>query len=132
MQDKVFDLIKKEEKRQKEVLEMIPSENYASKAVREAVGSVLMNKYSEGYPHKRYYQGNKIADMVEDLANDRNISKSLSDITGKILNIKTFDSSNEVTRRLLLDEDPEIRKLYKEELAKSGVEWRMSKFFPGE
>jgi replicative DNA helicase len=52
---------------------------------------------------------NTAFDMVEDLANDRNISKSLSDITGKILNIKTFDSSNEVTRRLLLDEDPEIR-----------------------
>jgi len=52
---------------------------------------------------------NTASDVVEDLANDRDISKSLSDITGKILNIKTFDSSNEVTRRLLLDEDPERR-----------------------
>lgn len=69
--DKVFELIKKEEKRQKETLMMIPSENYASKAVREAVGSLLMNKYSEGYPGRRYYQGNKIIDEIETLAIER-------------------------------------------------------------
>jgi glycine hydroxymethyltransferase len=64
-------LILAEEKRQREVLEMIPSENYASKAVMEAVGSCLMNKYSEGYPKKRYYQGNKIIDEIELLAIER-------------------------------------------------------------
>jgi glycine hydroxymethyltransferase len=67
----VFNLIKKEEKRQREVLEMIASENYASKEVLEALGTVLNNKYSEGYPHKRYYQGNAVADEVEVLAQDR-------------------------------------------------------------
>jgi len=69
--DKVFELIKKEEERQRETLMMIPSENYASKAVRVAVGSVLMNKYSEGYPGRRYYQGNNIIDEVETLAIER-------------------------------------------------------------
>lgn len=67
----IYDLIKEEEKRQEEVLEMIPSENYTSKAVMEALGGVLTNKYSEGYPKKRYYQGNKIIDSVEILAQER-------------------------------------------------------------
>ena len=64
-------LIKAEEKRQTEVLEMIPSENYTSQAVMETLGTVLTNKYSEGYPKKRYYQGNAIVDEVEILAQER-------------------------------------------------------------
>lgn len=67
----IYNLTKEEEKRQKDVLEMIPSENYTSQAVIEALGSVLTNKYSEGYPKKRYYQGNKTIDSVEILAQER-------------------------------------------------------------
>lgn len=67
----IADIIHREEERQGTVLEMIPSENYASRAVIEAVGSVLTNKYAEGYPGARYYQGNDIVDEAENLARDR-------------------------------------------------------------
>jgi len=67
----IYQLIKDEQKRQREVLEMIPSENYASSAVLMALGNELNNKYSEGYPKKRYYQGNAVADSVEILAQER-------------------------------------------------------------
>ena len=68
MRDKVLNLIEREKDRQESTLMMIPSENYASKAVRDAIGSVLMNKYSEGYPGKRYYGGCEFVDQAEDLA----------------------------------------------------------------
>ncbi|OGY22229.1 MAG: serine hydroxymethyltransferase [Candidatus Woykebacteria bacterium GWB1_45_5] len=68
---KVAELIKKEEKRQRQDINLIPSENYTSRAVREALGSVFTNKYSEGYPFKRYYAGNKFVDEVESLAIER-------------------------------------------------------------
>jgi glycine hydroxymethyltransferase len=67
----IANLITKEILRQKEVLNMIPSENYCSEAVLDAVGSVLMNKYSEGYPKKRYYQGQENIDPLELLAISR-------------------------------------------------------------
>jgi glycine hydroxymethyltransferase len=67
----VFDAIAGEERRQKNGLELIPSENYVSKDVREASGSVLTNKYSEGYPGRRYYGGQDFTDVVETLAIER-------------------------------------------------------------
>lgn len=67
----VNDLILAERKRQSEVLELIASENYVSKSVLEALGSVLVNKYSEGYPRRRYYAGNEVIDQVEELAIER-------------------------------------------------------------
>ena len=67
----VAELIAAEQERQLETLCLIPSENYASPEVRAAAGSVLMNKYSEGYPGRRYYQGNGVIDQVEALAAER-------------------------------------------------------------
>ena len=63
----VFDLLAKELERQNTTLQLIASENFTSPAVLEATGSVLTNKYSEGYPTKRYYGGNQVIDEVEDL-----------------------------------------------------------------
>ncbi len=70
-QDKVFNLIKKEEKRQKEEIGLIPSENNVSPEVASVLSSVLSNKYSEGYPGRRYYEGNRYIDQIERLAQDR-------------------------------------------------------------
>jgi glycine hydroxymethyltransferase len=67
----LFGILDRELERQNTTLQLIASENFASRAVMEATGSVLTNKYSEGYPGKRYYGGNQIVDQVEDLARER-------------------------------------------------------------
>lgn len=67
----VFQALQLEGQRQWDGLEMIPSENYVSPAVLQALGSILTNKYSEGYPGKRYYGGNQYIDVIEDLARQR-------------------------------------------------------------
>lgn len=67
----IADLIARESRRQADTLRLIPSENYASAAVLAATGSCLTNKYSEGYPHKRYYQGQQYIDAIESLAIER-------------------------------------------------------------
>lgn len=85
----IYKLIKEEEKRQREVLEMIPSENYTSQAVMEALGTVLTNKYSEGFPKKRYYQGNEVIDKVETLACER--AKKLFDVP--YVNVQPYSGS---------------------------------------
>jgi glycine hydroxymethyltransferase len=64
-------LIHEENLRERDTIRLIPSENYASRAVLEACGSVLANKYSEGYPRKRYYEGQEVIDQVEELARNR-------------------------------------------------------------
>jgi len=67
----VYAAVQAEERRQREGIELIASENYASRAVREAAASVLTNKYAEGYPGKRYYGGCQFVDVVEELARER-------------------------------------------------------------
>ena len=67
----IAQLIRDEERRQHDKVRLIASENYASRAVLEATGSVLTNKYSEGYAGKRYYEGQQYVDQVESLAVER-------------------------------------------------------------
>lgn len=69
--EKIFDAIESEEHRQREGLELIPSENYVSREVLAALGSVLTNKYAEGYPGRRYYGGQENTDIIESLAIER-------------------------------------------------------------
>lgn len=73
--NEIFQLVKSEEDRQRDKIRLIPSENYVSAAVLEATGSVLTNKYSEGYATKRYYEGQEFVDAIELLAIER--AKSL-------------------------------------------------------
>ena len=68
---KIYEILEKEVDRQKNKLELIASENFVSPAVLEAAGSVLTNKYAEGYPGRRYYGGCEFVDMAEELARDR-------------------------------------------------------------
>lgn len=92
----IFSLIELEKKRQQNTLELIPSENLTSKAVMLAQGSVLTNKYSEGYPKKRYYGGNQYIDEIEQIAIDR--AKQLFNaehanvqpLSGAIMNIAVY------------------------------------------
>lgn len=86
---KIYSLIEKERKRQKEGIELIPSENYASKEVRKVLSSEFVNKYSEGYPGKRYYGGNEWVDEVERLAQER--AKTLFNV--EYVNVQPYSGS---------------------------------------
>jgi glycine hydroxymethyltransferase len=86
----VFAAIEGEEEREASGLELIPSENYVSKAVREANSSILTNKYSEGYPGKRYYGGQEFTDQVETLAIER--AKTL--FGASFANVQTLGGAN--------------------------------------
>ncbi len=89
MTDQIFQLIKEEKRRQQETLMMIPSENYASKNVLRVLGSVLQNKYAEGYPGRRYYQGQIFVDQIESLAVSR--AKKLFDVPH--VNVQPYSGS---------------------------------------
>ncbi|BCL61190.1 hypothetical protein DGMP_18830 [Desulfomarina profundi] len=67
----IYSLIKQEEQRQTDKIRLIASENYVSRAVLEATGSVLTNKYSEGYAGRRYYEGQQVIDQIETKAIER-------------------------------------------------------------
>src|SRR5579883_905080 len=67
----IYELIRQEERYELDTVRLIPSENYVSKAVLEASGSVLTNKYSEGYPARRYYEGQRYIDQLENLVIER-------------------------------------------------------------
>jgi glycine hydroxymethyltransferase len=87
----IYDLIQREAARQKEGLEMIPSENYTSAAVLDAMGSILTNKYAEGYPGKRYYGGCAVVDEVERLAQKRALEVFKAD--GYHVNVQPYSGS---------------------------------------
>jgi glycine hydroxymethyltransferase len=89
MIDPIFDLITKESTRQKTTIPLIPSENIVSADVMRAMGSSLMNKYSEGYPLKRYYEGNEVIDEIELLTIDR--AKKLFDVP--FANVQPYSGS---------------------------------------
>src|SRR4030043_1738724 len=67
----IYELIRQEEARQSGSIRLIPSENYVSRAVMEASGSCLTTKYSEGYPGRRYYEGQQVTDLIERIAQER-------------------------------------------------------------
>lgn len=111
MVDQIFNLIQKEEERQKNQLQMIPSENYVSKDVLKAVGSVLMNKYSEGQVDKRYYQGNRYIDEIEKEVKARalklfgldpeNWSVNVQAVTGSVANLAVLSALAEVGDKIM-------------------------------
>src|SRR3989338_8858547 len=89
----ILQILKNEQLRQKTQLQMIPSENYASAAVREVVGSILVNKYSEGQPFKRYYQGMKNVDELESLVEKRALKVFKLDPEKWDVNVQPYSGS---------------------------------------
>jgi len=102
----IRDLIKKEQERQDSVVSLIASENFTSDEVRMALGSCLTNKYAEGYPGRRYYQGNEFIDQVENLAIDR--GKKLLGV--EHLNVQPYSGSpaNSAIQMALLERGDKI------------------------
>ena len=89
----LWDIMEHEKRRQQCSLVLIPSENFTSKAVLEALGSVMSNKYSEGYPNARYYGGNEFIDMAEDMCRDRALTAFKADPAKWGVNVQTLSGS---------------------------------------
>ena len=88
--DKIFELIEKEQHRQNTNIELIASENFVSQDILKATGSILTNKYAEGYPGKRYYDGCEVVDEIESLAIER-----LKELFGaKFANVQAHSGSS--------------------------------------
>ena len=102
----VFEIINKEATRQEDNIELIASENYVSTDVLDAVGSILTNKYAEGYPHRRYYGGCEFVDEIEELAKER--AKKLFNV--KYVNVQPHSGSqaNMAAYRALLNKGDKI------------------------
>ena len=115
----IQEAINKELSRQRDKLEMIASENIVSKAVMQAQGSVLTNKYAEGYPCKRYYGGCEYVDVVEQLAIDR--AKKLFGAEYANVQPHSGAQANTAVYFALLLERPSIRSMRKD----SGVMWNL-------
>lgn len=105
----IFDLIQQECNRQNEGIELIASENYASKEVREACGSILTNKYAEGYPNRRYYGGCEVVDLIENIA----IEKACELFGAKYANVQPHSGSqaNAAAYRALIPDGGKILSL---------------------
>eukprot|EP00316_Scyphosphaera_apsteinii_P004747 CAMPEP_0119308492 /NCGR_PEP_ID=MMETSP1333-20130426/11280_1 /TAXON_ID=418940 /ORGANISM="Scyphosphaera apsteinii, Strain RCC1455" /LENGTH=503 /DNA_ID=CAMNT_0007312277 /DNA_START=51 /DNA_END=1562 /DNA_ORIENTATION=+ len=89
----LFDIIEQEKRRQQCSLVLIPSENFTSRAVLDALGSVMSNKYSEGYPHARYYGGNEFIDMAEDMCRSRALTAFKADPAKWGVNVQPLSGS---------------------------------------
>jgi glycine hydroxymethyltransferase len=89
----LFDLIEHEKRRQWSGLELIASENFTSKAVMQCLGSALTNKYSEGYPGKRYYGGNEYIDQIENLCIERALKAYGLDSNEWGVNVQPYSGS---------------------------------------
>ena len=109
MDKEIFDLINEENIRQNDGIELIASENYASKYVREACGSILTNKYAEGYPYKRYYGGCEFVDEIESIAIER--AKSLFGANFANVQPHSGSQANAAAYRALLPEGGKILSL---------------------
>jgi len=89
----LFEVMEREKHRQRNSLALIPSENFTSKAVLDALGSVMSNKYSEGYPNARYYGGNEFIDMAEDMCRSRALTAFRADPAKWGVNVQTLSGS---------------------------------------